>query len=203
MDIPPSTENRALASAVNARLRSDSRILNAKASMWRLIGGGVLSALAGVGIGAALYGYSYARDPVPPAERMATIIATALDRVTDKLAAIPKAEPAQPALGKPTAEQLGTDAIPASKAAVATNFTVFKNVPLNAGQVVTGWNFASSTQPQPTHQYCYYSEQIDGTSKVTIDLGENGRALPQSKARANVDPALAYQSCVWFKTGSL
>jgi hypothetical protein len=122
--------------------------------------------------------------------------------VADKMV---KAEPAPApaATPKPTAEQLGTDAVPASKAAVATAFTVFKNVPFAAGQVVTGWNFVSSSQAQPSHQYCYYSEQIDVTSKVTIDLGENGRALPQAKARANVDPVQAYQSCVWFKSGSL
>jgi hypothetical protein len=206
MDIAPTPENRALSSAVNARLRSDARILNAKAAFWRMVGGGVLCALIGAGIGAAFYGYSYARDPAPTAQRTAQAFAEALDRVTLKLDPNLKvasaAEPPQP-VPRPSAAQLGTDTPAPSQAAVATAFTVFKNVPFAAGQVVTGWNLQSSDQASPSHQYCYYSEQLDGTSKVTVDLGENGRALPQAKARANVDPATAYRSCVWFKAGAL
>jgi hypothetical protein len=76
---------------------------------------------------------------------------------------------------------------------------VFKNVPFGPGQVVTGWNFGSSEESTPKHQYCYYSEQIDGTSKVTLDLGENGRSVATAKTRVSVDPAAAYGNCVWFK----
>jgi hypothetical protein len=72
-------------------------------------------------------------------------------------------------------------------------------VPFGQGQVVTGWNFTSSEQKSPGHQYCYYSEQLDGTSKVTIDLGENGRVLPQTRNRTSVDPVAAATNCVWFK----
>ena len=207
MEIPNTADNRALASAINSRLRSDARIVGAKAALWRLVGGGVLCALAGVGLGCAFYGYSYIADSGAPNERVAQAFATALDRVKLKLdpgtalpgTALPDTAPAVP---KPSAAQLGTDAAPASQAPVATNFTVFKNVPYAGGQVVTGWNFGSSADSQPTHQYCYYSEQLDGGSKVTVDLGENSIPSPAAlgaKARVSVDTIKAFQSCVWFR----
>jgi hypothetical protein len=205
MDIAPTTDNRALASAVNARLRSDMRVTNAKAAFWRLLGTGILFCLIGAGVGAGFYGYSFTHGGAVPAEDVADKIAQALDRATLKLDPNLKVVAASPdgSVPKPSATQLGTDTAPASQAAVATAFTVFKNVAFGSGQVVTGWNFQSSDQAQPSHQYCYYSEQIDGTSKVTVDLGENGRPLPQAKARTNVDPALAYRSCVWFNGAKL
>jgi hypothetical protein len=211
MEVPNTPENRVLASAVNARIKSDARLLNARAALYRLAGVGLLCALVGVGIGAAFYGYSYANDPTFPTEKVANSVAAALSKVTLKTEGTVKLDPdaklevagARPEIPTPTAAQLGAGATPDSKAAVLTNFTVFKNVPHGSGQVVTGWNFASSEQKSPNHQYCYYSEQIDGTSKVTIDLGENGRALPQAKARTTVDPAVAYTNCVWFKSGAI
>jgi hypothetical protein len=206
LDIAPTPDNRALAAAVNARIRSESRIINAKAALWRLAGAGVLCALIGAGIGAAFYGYSYiGSERSPGTEQIAQALTQALEKTTLKVEPAAKPDNAGPAtpVPKPTETQLGTDALPQSRATVATAFTVFKNVPFGSGQVVTGWNFPSGDQPAPNHQYCYYSEQIDGTSKVTIDLGENGHTLPQAKARTSVDPARAYANCVWFKSGSL
>jgi hypothetical protein len=208
VDIAPTPDNRALAAAVNARIRSESRIINAKAALWRLSGVGILCALIGAGIGAAFYGYSYVgTDRAPRTEQVAQALTQALEKTTLKVEPPVKPEPAEPVtapIPKPSETQLGTDAAPASRASVATAFTVFKNVPFGSGQVVTGWNFTSGDQPNPNHQYCYYSEQIDGTSKVTIDLGENGHTLPApTKTRTSVDPARAYANCVWFKSGSL
>ena len=212
MELPNSAENRVLASAVNARIKSDARLLNARAALFRLAGWGVLAALTGVGFGAAFYGYSYTHDPTFPTEKVANTVAAALSRITLKTEGTVKLDPdskievaggARSDVPAPTASQLGAGAAPDSKAAVNTNFTVFKNVPYGQGQVVTGWNFSSSEQKAPSHQYCYYSEQLDGTSKVTIDLGENGRQLPQSKARTSVDPGVAYSNCVWFKSGAI
>ena len=210
MELPNTAENRVLASTVNARIRSDARLLNARAALYRLAGIGILCALTGVGIGAAFYGYSYANDPTFPTAKVANTVAEALSKVTFKTEGTVKLDPESTVgLGNrsevptPTAAQLGAGATPESKAAVLTNFTVFKNVPFGSGQVVTGWNFTSSEQKSPSHQYCYYSEQLDGTSKVTVDLGENGRALPQAKARSNVDPTVAYSNCVWFKAGAI
>ena len=205
MELPNSSENRVLASAVNSRIRSDARLLNARAALLRLAGLGLLAALTGVGIGAAFYGYSYANDPTFPTEKVAKTVAAALSQVTLKTEGTVKLDPDARIGGggseipTPSPAQLGTGALPDSKAPVLTNFTVFKNVPYGQGQVVTGWNFTSSEQKAPNHQYCYYSEQLDGTSKVTVDLGENGRALPQAKTRTNVDPKVAYSNCVWFR----
>lgn len=207
MDIAPTPDNRALAAAVNARIRSESRIINAKAALWRLGGVGLLCMLIGMGIGAAFYGYSYiGTDRAPQTDQVAQALAQALEKTTLKVEPAAKPEPAAAGaapMAKPTETQLGTDAAPHSRANVATAFTVFKNVPFGSGQVVTGWNFASGDQTSPNHQYCYYSEQIDGTSKVTIDLGENGRTLPATKTRTSVDPVRAYANCVWFKSGTL
>ncbi len=210
MELPNTAENRVLASTVNARIRSDARLLNARAALYRLAGIGILCALTGVGIGAAFYGYSYANDPTFPTAKVANTVAEALSKVTFKTEGIVKLDPestvglgSRSEVPTPTAAQLGAGATPESKASVLTNFTVFKNVPFGSGQVVTGWNFTSSEQKSPSHQYCYYSEQLDGTSKVTVDLGENGRALPQAKARSNVDPTVAYSNCVWFKAGAI
>ena len=212
MELPNTADNRVLASAVNARIKSDARLLNARAALYRLAGIGLLCALLGVGIGAAFYGYSYANDPTFPTEKVANTVAAALSKVTLKTEGTVKLDPdakvevaggARSEVPTPSAAQLGAGAAPESKAAVLTNFTVFKNVPYGSGQVVTGWNFSSSEQKSPNHQYCYYSEQLDGTSKVTIDLGENGRPLPQAKARTNVDPSVAYTNCVWFKGGAI
>lgn len=206
MELPATPENRVLASAVNSRIRSDARRHNAQAAFYRLAGWGVLCGLLGAGIGGAFYGYSYLNPP-NSTENVAGIVADALSRVTFRTEGTVKLDPestlqlanARPEVPTPTAAQLGTGATPDSKAAVATNFTVFKNVPFGQGQVVTGWNFNAGDQKSPTHQYCYYSEQIEGNSKVTVDLGENGRSVPQFTTRAKVDTGAAYKSCVWFK----
>lgn len=211
MEIPATPENRVLANAVNARLKSDARIQNAQAAFYRLAGIALVCAMIGVGIGAALAGWTYHRSPTIQADEVARAVAAAMSSVVlkaegtvklDPDAKLPVASPASE-VPRPTDAQLGTGTVPKSQAAVATAFTVFKNVPFGGGQVVTGWNFSTSEQKAPQHQYCYYSEQIDGSSKVTIDLGENGRPVANVRARPNMDPVLAYANCVWFKTGAI
>lgn len=207
MELPNTSENRVLASAVNSRIRAESRKQNAQAAMYRFAGLGLLCAFAGGGLGLAFYGYSWISDPTSQTDKIARTVAAAMSTVTFKTEGTVKLDPdskievagGHSDVPTPTAAQLGDGTGPDSKAAVATNFTVFKNVPYSQGQVVTGWNFDSGNQKAPSHQYCYYSEQIDGTSKVTVDLGENGRMMPQAKARTNVDPNVAFKNCVWFK----
>lgn len=208
MEIPNTKENRVLANSVNARLKSDARIQNAKAAFWRLAGLALVCLMVGIGGGAILFGWTYGRQPVIQAEQVADAVAAAMSRVVFRTEGTVKLDPdariaaaGAPEMPRPTATQLGTT--PGSAApAVATNFTVFKNVPFANGQVVTGWNFASSEQKNPSHQYCYYSEQIDGSSKVTIDLGENGHPVPPTKTKSSMDPLLAYGNCVWFSGGT-
>ncbi len=209
MEIPATAENRVLANAVNARIKSEARIQNAQAAFWRLAGAGLFCLTVGCAIGAIFWGWAQTRGPAADAATVASAVAEALQGLTLKTEGTVKLDPdSRVAVGggsgatdvpTPSAAQLGAGATPDSKAAVLTNFTVFKNVPFSQGQVVTGWNFTSSEQKWPLHQYCYYSEQLDGTSKVTVDLGENGRALPQAKSRPNLDPTKAYTNCVWFK----
>lgn len=209
MEIPNTPENRVLANAVNARVRADARILNAKAAFWRLSGWALVCAMIGIGAGAAIAGWTYGRGPAIEADQIARAVAEALKTVTFKTEGTVKLDPeariaaAQPAMPRPSEAQLGEGQKPASQAAVNTAFTVFKNVPYGSGQVVTGWNFGSSDQKAPTHQYCYYSEQLDGGSKITVDLGENGRQNPAARARGAMDPAAAYANCVWFRSGSI
>ena len=212
MEIPATPENRVLANAVNARLKSDARIQNAKAAFWRLAGMALVCGGIGGGIGAAIFGWTYSRQPVIQADQVAQAVAAAMERVTLKAEGTVKLDPdaklpigagATQEVPRPTETQLGTGTTPKSLANVNTAFTVFKNVPYNQGQVVTGWNFTTSEQKSPQHQYCYYSEQIDGGSKVTIDLGENGRPAANARARAGMDPVMAYANCVWFKSGAI
>ncbi|HMO30651.1 hypothetical protein [Enterovirga sp.] len=208
MEIPNTPENRVLAGAVNARIKADARILNAKAAFWRLAGWALVCAMIGLGTGAALLGWTYSRAPAIEADLVARAVADALQTVTFKTEGTVKLDPesrlaVSSPVPRPTESQLGEGQKPASQAAVNTAFTVFKNVPHGSGQVVTGWNFTSSEQKSPTHQYCYYSEQIDGGSKLTVDLGENGRPNPAARPRGGMDPTVAYTNCVWFKSGSI
>lgn len=213
MEIPATRENRVLANAVNARLKSDARIQNAQAAFYRLAGIALVCAMTGVGIGAALYGWTYARQPVIAAEQVANAVAAALSGLTLRTEGTVKLDPEArlalasppppPEVPRPTEAQLGTGGSQKGSASVNTAFTVFKTAAFGPGQVVTGWNFATSEQKSPQHQYCYYSEQIDGTSKVTIDLGENGRPAANVRARPGMDPILAYATCVWFKGGAI
>jgi hypothetical protein len=93
VDVPPTKDNRVLSSAVNARIRSDARLHNAKAALWQLVGFGVMSALIGVGIGAAFYGYSHIADPTVPAELIARSVAKGLEGVTLKTEGVVRLDP--------------------------------------------------------------------------------------------------------------
>jgi hypothetical protein len=82
--IDPTPENQALAAAVEARMRADSRIVSAKAMLLRLAGIGGLVALTGVGAAAAMLGYSFIKDERPSADKIADALVRALDRTTLK-----------------------------------------------------------------------------------------------------------------------
>ena len=205
---PGSPENIALAQHVNGRLRAESRIIAARAFLFRAIGAGAFAALAGVGIGAASYGYSYVSEYSSAAERIATALQTALADVTLKtkgevtltdntlrLEGLPKSGGGAPT---PTQAQLGTDAAPASKAPVNTTFTVFKQVPYMDGQIVSGWNFHAN-EDKPFQQYCYFSRRSNeakGQVEIKIDVAMDGKVLPQAQ-KSDVNLAILSQNCVW------
>ncbi len=170
---PGTHENLVLARQVNGRLRAESRMVFARAFMLRAIGAGAFAALAGIGIGAAAYGWAYLNQFDSAAEKIAAAMQTALSDVTLKtkgevtltdntlkIENLPAQKP--DAVPTPTKAQLGTEAVPVSRAAVNTTFTVFKQVPYLDGQIVTGWNFRAN-EDKPYQQYCYFSRRTNET----------------------------------------
>ena len=191
-------ENIALAQQVNSRLRADSSYVAARAFLFRALGVGAFACLAGIGIGAAAYGWATLNKFDSAAEKIAAAMQAALSDVTLKtkgevtltdnvlkLEGLPKAS----ATPTPTKAQLGSDAAPASKAVVNTTFTVFKQVPYLDGQIVTGWNFKDSAE-QPYQQYCYFSRRSNeakGQVEIKIDLA--------------MDLEILARNCVWHEKG--
>ncbi|CAO4145777.1 hypothetical protein LNAOJCKE_1721 [Methylorubrum aminovorans] len=202
-------ENIVLAQHVNGRLRAEARMHFARAFLLRAIGAGAFSALAGIGIGAACYGYAYMNQFDSAAEKIAGAMQAALADVTLKT----KGEvtltdntlkleglPTQKASGvpTPTKAQLGADAVPASQAPVNTTFTVFKQVPYLDGQIVTGWNFKANEE-RPFQQYCYFSRRSNETKgqvEIKIDLAMDGKTLPQPQ-KSDVNLGILATNCVW------
>ena len=204
-------ENIALAQQVNSRLRADSSYVAARAFLFRALGFGAFACLAGIGVGAAAYGWATLNQFDTAAEKIAAAMQAALSDVTLKtkgevtltdnvlkLEGLPKA----PATPTPTRAQLGSDAAPASKAVVNTTFTVFKQVPYLDGQIVTGWNFKDSAD-QPYQQYCYFSRRSNeskGQGEIKIDLAMDGKTLPQPQ-KSDVNLEILARNCVWHEKG--
>lgn len=202
-------ENIVLAQHVNGRLRAEARMHFARAFLLRAIGAGAFSALAGIGIGAACYGYAYMNQFDSAAEKIASAMQTALADVTLKtkgevtltdntlkLEGLPTQK--ANAVPTPTKAQLGADAAPASQAPVNTTFTVFKQVPYLDGQIVTGWNFKANEE-RPFQQYCYFSRRSNeskGQVEIKIDLAMDGKTLPQPQ-KSDVNLGILATNCVW------
>lgn len=222
MKISATEENVRLAKVVNTRLSADASMVRARAALWIL--GGIGLAAFGIGAGAALVILSYARlnDKSAAAREIADVLASTLQNAkltatidpasTVKLdpAASVKLEPGGEVTAKgtvavsgsvpadiprPTQRQLNTSATPESKARVTTDYTVFKNVSVGKGRVVTGYNFAPDAD-LPKHQYCYYSEDVDGV-EASITLATDG-VYRSPKARPGFDSQAAASNCVWF-----
>ena len=212
---PGTHENLVLAQQVNGRLRAESRMVFARAFMLRAIGAGTFAALAGIGIGAAAYGWAYLNQFDSAAEKIAAAMQTALSDVTLKtkgevtltdntlkIENLPAQKP--DAVPTPTKAQLGTEAVPVSRAAVNTTFTVFKQVPYLDGQIVTGWNFRAN-EDKPYQQYCYFSRRTNETKgqvEIKIDVAMDGKILPQPQ-KSDVNLAILGNNCVWHDGKSL
>jgi hypothetical protein len=207
-----SPENIALAQQVNTRLRADAKYVAARAFLFRALGLGAFLCLTGAGIGAAAYGWATMNQFDTAAEKIASAMQAALADVTLKtkgevtltdntlkLEGLPKLTGGAPT---PTKAQLGEQAAPASKAQVATTFTVFKQVPYLDGQIVTGWNFKDSAE-QPYQQYCYFSRRSNETKgqvEIKIDLAMDGKTLPQPQ-KSDVNLEILARNCVWHEKG--
>lgn len=205
---PGTHENIVLAQNVNGRLRAESRIVFARAFLYRALGAGAFVLLCGLGVGAASYGYAYLNQFDSAAEKIASAMQAALSDVTLKtkgevtltdntlkLEGLPRAESG---IIAPTKAQLGAEAAPASKAPVNTTFTVFKQVPYLDGQIVTGWNFKAN-EDKPFQQYCYFSRRTNeakGQVEIKIDLAMDGKTLPQPQ-KSDVNLSILATNCVW------
>jgi hypothetical protein len=96
----------------------------------------------------------------------------------------------------PASPPVQAQPVPENK--VITQFTIFKKVAFDKGEVVTGWNFNNSNQATPTYQYCYYHEKAADTVAVVTDLGRDGQILDDPKARPGLDLISAFNRCTWF-----
>lgn len=86
INVPATPENIALAHAVNRRMAADTRIINGKASMYRLMGWGAVAGAVLIGIALCIYAYSYVTDARASAEKIAAAFEEALAKVTLKTA---------------------------------------------------------------------------------------------------------------------
>ena len=101
----------------------------------------------------------------------------------------------------PTKDQLregDKPAGPQAEAKVVTDFTVFKNVSVGTGRVVTGWTFASSDQKVPNDQYCYYTKDSRSSVSTNTYLAMNGVLLADVVPIDGVDIPAVSKRCLWF-----
>ena len=218
MEILNTSFNRSLAATVDNRLRSDARMLRARAAAWYMGGFGVMALLIGAGIGLGFYGYAYVHDPRTSVEKMADAIGRALDRtkLTGEVSVKPDSRVALDTTGatvrldtshsvvrldtgsvpRPSTMQLGTNAAPQSNGKVVTNYTVFKSVNYGNGMVVTGWKYSSNEDVSPRSQYCYY-DQKEGDGSRSISLATDGIRQTLHSNVIDVDDAI--KNCVWYQ----
>jgi hypothetical protein len=87
----------------------------------------------------------------------------------------------------------------ANTTATITDFTVFKKVDFENGEVWTGWKFLTSAQKLPTNQYCYYTEKIEGSQfEPVVYIGQDGVLDPPKQQPKGFDINAAFKKCVWF-----
>jgi len=98
---------------------------------------------------------------------------------------------------RPSERQMDVTARPQSQAKTVTDYTIFKTVQFDNGDVVTGWVFSSNEDTAPSRQYCYYSRKVDDQSLVRFNIAMDGAMVPASKDMP-VDSEKAYTNCVWF-----
>ncbi|MBZ9653833.1 hypothetical protein [Phyllobacterium lublinensis] len=81
--------------------------------------------------------------------------------------------------------------------AIKREVTVFNEVRLAKGAIITGWTYANGESKTPTNQYCYYTQPRGDGTEHHVDLAVN--RVPDRNARKNVpnlDTMLS--KCVWF-----
>jgi hypothetical protein len=82
---------------------------------------------------------------------------------------------------------------------IITNFTVFKSLPYQKGDVYTGWKFLTSAQRLPTSEYCYYTEKSQTSAlEPVMFIGVDGKIKPPKQVPKDFDVNEAFRRCVWF-----
>jgi hypothetical protein len=82
---------------------------------------------------------------------------------------------------------------------IITNFTVFKSLPYQNGDVLTGWKFLTSAQQFPTAQYCYYTEKSETSPlEPVVYIGVDEKLTPPKQLPKGFDISGAFSRCVWF-----
>lgn len=82
--------------------------------------------------------------------------------------------------------------------AIKRSVTVFSEVSVPEGAVVTGWVFPNGKATTPTDQYCYLHRPArDGVSEK-VDLASNGKPLARSTALVALS-----SRCQWFMGGKV
>ena len=224
------SETSTLYDVAKTKLTADSQLNQAKTTLYRFGGMGLLAAMLGAGIGLACFGYSYVTDGRAQAQKIADAMVQALEKAqlttmgevkladgstvglapgaqvmlapnstvrVDQPSTVKVAGFINPDPRSTTAPPL-IQAAPSPQNKVITQYTTFKTVAFDKGQIVTGWNFDNSNQTNPASQYCYYSEKSDDLVQMRIELGRNGAMIENFKPRPGLDLAAAFNNCVWF-----
>jgi hypothetical protein len=225
-----SSETTTLYDVAKTKLAADAQLEQARTTLYRFGGMGVLVAMLGAGIGLACFGYSYVTDGRAQAQKMADAMVRALEKAqltttgdvkladgstvglapggqvmlapNSTVRMDPSSTVKLPGIVNPDTHSVAAlppvQEAPSQQSKVITQYTIFKTVLFDRGQVVTGWNFANSNQINPVHQYCYYSEKADDTVQVRTELGTNGTMIENFKPRPGLDLTAAFRNCVWF-----
>jgi hypothetical protein len=100
---------------------------------------------------------------------------------------------------QPTRQQLQIDTKTKNEILPFTAYTIFRNVSVPGGAVVTGWSYSLTDTTRPRGQYCYYTKKIDSGIAAKYTLAFDGHPQPPSAAAKlpiPFDEAVA--NCIWF-----
>ena len=102
-------------------------------------------------------------------------------------------------LPQPSKRQLQVDVTSVSEELPFTTYTIFKDVKLGSGIVVTGWDFDLKDTTRPRSQYCYYREELAKGLRTKYMLAvNNSPRRPQTLQKLSFDFDTALSNCAWF-----
>jgi hypothetical protein len=194
-DIPNTADNTATAAAVNARLNAEAALNRAKSRTWTLAGICGSLALLGIGVGAAFAGYHTNFNEVSGKVQLedttlkldASGQTVRLDTTGASVRVNGGSFPNAPIMQAP------------SGARVVVDYNVFHRVDFGGGEVITGWEYNSSQDSAPAHQYCQYRRTgLPGVGFPVWQIASDGVAIP-IVGQPGFDVAGALRNCVWFR----